>query len=149
MKFETKTIFCVLLVASFTWLTSCSSNNTDSVKRQSLPDAKAILGNWKATQLVRFKEEVDGYIGTKWKFADGKVSFDGADPVLYSIDSSKNPKYIEIGAKTDERSSRGIYKIEGNQMTLCLDSWNEPLVTQFTTTANGNMSMIVLHFQNE
>ena len=61
----------------------------------------------------------------------------------YRVDPGKTPKEIDL---TDSSGTRlGIYKLEGDQLTLCLTEPNRPSrPTEFTAPAGSPQMVLVL-----
>jgi uncharacterized protein (TIGR03067 family) len=86
-------------------------------------DAEAIQGEWRVVY-----GEMDGkalapeiYKGQTWTFGAQKISMgrNGQEviSVRYKLDTAKQPKQIDVAA--EGRSGSGIYKLEGDTLTVC------------------------------
>ena len=85
---------------------------------------------------------------SKWTFTADKIttSSDGPldKPSPYKIDPSKNPKTIDftIKAGDTEGVSRGIYKLEGDTLTLCRTVGDIERPKEFKTTAEAGFLVV-------
>ena len=84
-------------------------------------DTEAIQGEWK----IKYFEE-QGEVTPPEKFksmvyalADGKIAIknDGKIMVEGKVDSSKEPKYIDL--KVGDENVPGIYQLDGDNLTIC------------------------------
>jgi uncharacterized protein (TIGR03067 family) len=87
------------------------------------PDAEAIQGEWK---LAYFEEEgevtsPDNFKALRWHFADGKMTIMSEGKAIveskYTLDSTKAPAHLT--SKTGDEVAAGIYKLEGDTLTIC------------------------------
>lgn len=83
-------------------------------------------------------------------FADGKLSMTEAgkaDKVeqVYKADSTNEPKTIDITPETAERGLvRGIYKIEGNILKICVGEPGKGRPTKFEAPSGSGHSLMEL-----
>jgi uncharacterized protein (TIGR03067 family) len=90
----------------------------------------------------------------RYKFdADGKLTVTrgdrriGGDDRGYNFDPDKSPATIDlIGDTTDQESSvtRGIYKIEGNKMTLLIPRGRDERPTKFEVSRESPGTIYIL-----
>jgi uncharacterized protein (TIGR03067 family) len=109
---------CGLVAAA---ILACWCEAQDKPEKKS--DAEAIQGVWKITH---FEEQGKVEPPEKFKsmvyvFMDGKatIKVDGKAVVegKYKLDPSKDPKHIDL--KLGDEDGPGIYKLDGNKLTIC------------------------------
>ena len=61
----------------------------------------------------------------------------------YKVDADKKPKQIELSFE-DGVTFKGIYELEGNVLKLCLDERKGGRPTEFKSTKNSSIVLIVL-----
>jgi uncharacterized protein (TIGR03067 family) len=114
-------------------------------------DAPSIVGEWDGEKAIRGGMErpiPEG--GIKVIFAaDGKVTFKegskDAEEGTYKVDAKKNPAEIEIMPPKAGGTHIGIYKIEGDMLTICMadkDSTDRP--TKFESPDGSNIFLATL-----
>ncbi len=111
-----------------TWLTVSLVNDG-----KTLVDEKTPPREGPATKLV--------YDGNKWMIQVGdKTVVTG----IFKIDSSKNPKEIDImdesGAKND-KTKLGIFELDGDTYKYCLAPAGKPRPTEFTSKAGSGHTL--------
>lgn len=86
-------------------------------------DADAIQGEWKITYFEE-QGEVDppqNYKTTRWNFGDGKLTINVDGKAVtegkYQLDPTQKPPHID--AKYSDEEAPGIYKLEGDTLTIC------------------------------
>ncbi|HEV3142618.1 MAG TPA: TIGR03067 domain-containing protein [Gemmataceae bacterium] len=90
-------------------------------------------------------DEIKGHTltvkGDQWTFKTGNGR---ASTAKVKIDDSKNPKQIDLtfqaGAK--QGPSRGIFKLEGDTMTLCRTRGDIPRPEEFKTTESAGLLVV-------
>lgn len=114
-------------------------------------EAPTIVGEWDGEKAVRGGQEKpvpDG--GVKVTFtADGKLIIkDGfKDPAegTYTVDAKKDPAEIELTPPKEDGSRIGIYKIDGDTLTICLaDKNSTDRPTKFESPDGTNVMLITL-----
>jgi uncharacterized protein (TIGR03067 family) len=114
-------------------------------------ESPSIVGEWDGEKLVRGGQErpiPDG--GVKITFTkDGKlVVKEGnkdAEEGTYKVDAKKNPAEIEVTPPKEDGTRIGIFKIDGDTLTICLadkDSTDRP--TKFESPEGTNIMLITL-----
>lgn len=115
-------------------------------------DAEKLVGTWVAESGEQGGEKApeDKIKGLELTFAaDGKVTLKSPkEPgkqkeATFKLDGAKNPKEIDLTPEGDE-PVRGIYKIEGNKLTLCMAHKQDPRPTEFASQAGTKQVLIVL-----
>lgn len=92
-------------------------------------DLAKLDGSWKAESASRGGKPVSEYKAATWTVNGGKVTYsDGKVSRTHriSVDASKTPKAIDFTygeGPNKGKTSLGIYKLEGDRITLC---WSEP-----------------------
>lgn len=61
----------------------------------------------------------------------------------YVIDSTKDPKTIDITRGTDDRTSPGIYKLDGDTLTICHPTNRGDRPKAFESTAENRCEVVV------
>lgn len=114
-------------------------------------DAPSIVGEWDGEKAVRGGVEKplpEG--GVKITFtADGKlISKEGnkdAEEGSYTFDAKKNPGEIDIVPPKESETHIGIYKIEGDTLTICLADKNAATrPTKFESPDGSNIFLVTL-----
>jgi uncharacterized protein (TIGR03067 family) len=114
-------------------------------------DAPSIEGEWDGEKAVRGGMErpvPDG--GIKVTFTkDGKlvVKEGNKDPETgtYTIDAKKSPAEIDLTPPKEDGTRKGIFKIEGDTLTICLadkDAGDRP--SKFESPEGTNIMLITL-----
>jgi uncharacterized protein (TIGR03067 family) len=108
-------------------------------------DEERILGTWKVESIQsKSEKQTDISIPIAFIFTSDQMTWnDGisAKKGTYKIDPSKDPKTIDFRLKdsTGDTIGSGIYKIEGDTLTLYLDSKERP---KAFTTPKGDFGLI-------
>ena len=90
-------------------------------------------------------EQIKGHTltvkGDRWTFKPGNGS---ASTATVKLDPSKNPKLIDLLFDAPRRKvpSWGIYKLEGDTMTLCRTKGKNPRPGEFKTTADAGLLVV-------
>lgn len=112
-------------------------------------EANPLVGTWTmvSAETGGEKEADDKFKDATMTFtAGGKATLKLPDQDMeftYEVDAAKKPAHITL--TTGGRTFRGIYKIEGNKLTVCVgepDSDTRP--TKFATEAGTMMRLAIL-----
>jgi uncharacterized protein (TIGR03067 family) len=117
-------------------------------------DAERFQGTWTVQKMTRQGQEVPDE-----KVKQLRVSFEGdkflakredkvAEASTFTLDEAKNPKTIDmLPAKTTEkRPAQGIYKLEGDKLTMIWRKEGKERPADFDAAAAGpEVVFIVLH----
>jgi uncharacterized protein (TIGR03067 family) len=99
-------------------------------------DVELIRGPWKvvsAKETAGFEKNKDltEYMGSTWTFGAKEIAIKKGDvetKLQYALDPKKKPKEIDLGkdlnGKNDKRPFEGIYKLEGDKLTICYTVFN-------------------------
>jgi uncharacterized protein (TIGR03067 family) len=141
----------VALIGGWVLIILTATVGSDSVRGQSPPptseDAQAILGIWEVVALeAGGRPESDkNYRWTTFVFSKEKMVLrEGFNPPIefaYILDPSAMPKTIDLMVRG--HTARGIYKLEGDELILCL-SMGGPRPTSFTTRGRNDTEMFTL-----
>jgi uncharacterized protein (TIGR03067 family) len=114
-------------------------------------DAPSIVGEWDGEKAVRGGVEKplpEG--GVKITFtADGKLIFKegnkDAEEGTCKLDAKKNPGEIDIVPPKESETHVGIYKIDGDTLTICLaDKNSTDRPTKFESPDGSNIFLVTL-----
>lgn len=110
------------------------------------PDERALLGSWFTDQVAshihyrggdppKFEKLIIRGVHLRECFGD--------QPVLWTIDSTVNPKRIDFGTGYPDEVQRGIYELDGDRLQICLPrsgpSPNMPIPTTFADGPNQQL----------
>jgi uncharacterized protein (TIGR03067 family) len=119
----------------------------DVVKKE----LKRLEGTW---QLLKAVDE--GKAAPEEEVKNGRMVFTGDKLTLktskgtydlrFTLDPSKDPQHITIhsGKGEDEKVSQGIYKLEKDQLTICVTKGRGPRPTTFASTRKLPTILFVL-----
>jgi len=82
----------------------------------------------------------------KWLIHRGDQAVDVGD-LGFTLDPSTDPPHVDLfsdRARPAATRRRGIYKVEGDQVTLCVAAENRPRPTSFESTSENRNSIYVL-----
>jgi len=111
-------------------------------------DHDRLQGTWVLVSGERGGEPPpEGFLGGfKLTFAGDKFSIqlkgETKGPGAYMLDPAKTPR--EINLTPDGQNLRGIYRLKGDELTLCLDENRGPRPTEFKSPAGTNHLLLVL-----
>src|SRR3954465_3333359 len=88
----------------------------------------SLVGDWAVESAVVGGKREDPPAGTTWTFTvDGKsvLSVGGGEgagpgPSTYTVDAKKDPAWVDIAAGPKGTPMKGVYKRDGDTLTLCL-----------------------------
>ena len=113
--------------------------------------AKQLLGAWESVKLTNFGEELDLKLTLVFESDEVRVYHDGKyqadEDARYVIDASKMPATMDIfPIKPCQKKEQAIFKIEGDQMTVCAIQVNDgPRPTEFRSPPNSRVTLV--HFK--
>lgn len=101
---------------------------SDACNDAVLTDQKSLQGNWTVNSAEDNGKKLELLVGATLAFLGDKVTIkvkEDSREAVVKLDASKDPKHIDfIPTGKDSRSgiTRGIYRLEGNQLTLCISA---------------------------
>jgi uncharacterized protein (TIGR03067 family) len=108
-----------------------------------------LTGRWKVKSITvdGVDSLVPGLPGI-WEIAKGKIVYPGTDDVdEFTVDTSKSPAHIDFRNKRPgfpEVLSRGIYRIEGDRLTINFHVEDKNRPTTFESVAGSGYRLIVV-----
>ncbi|HYT93383.1 MAG TPA: TIGR03067 domain-containing protein [Gemmataceae bacterium] len=140
---------CVV-VAMTSFLTLAADQEKGTSAKQEIAKLRGI---WQVTKLIEGGAQAgpaDELKEFTFDFQDGLVTIQkgkGGDrrPVKFSLDPSKNPKWIDIDLEQRSPIGQGIYKLQGDELTLCIvgGGTDTPRPSEFKASQKGH-SLLVL-----
>lgn len=135
----------------FALLAFCLADQTPAGQEpKPKPDPEAILGSWSIVGLETAgkPESEKHYRGNTFTFTKDKATLleRGYPPVefTYTLDPTQTPRRIDLTAgKGGAGMLKGIYKLEGDELVLCL-SLGGTRPTEFATKAGGDTETFTL-----
>src|SRR5262249_36850496 len=115
-------------------------------------DRERLQGSWRTLSYRENGREAPADLVRRIRivFAGDKVSFSNGEKeweATFRLDPAANPKQIDIERKKDEKQGRGIYRLEKDTLTLCLDDFTGERPTEFASEAGKRIALLV--FQRE
>ena len=115
-------------------------------------EAPSLAGDWAVESAVIGGKRDDPPAGTTWAFtADGKSVLSvaggkgaGPGPSTYTVDAKKDPAQVDIAAGPKGMPMKGIYRVEGDTLTLCLGLDKEDRPAAFESKAGDKVILITL-----
>jgi uncharacterized protein (TIGR03067 family) len=127
-------------------------------------DQKALQGKWRAESYTRDGEKVD--IAKEWtdlvfendniswenSILKGNLGMTGVVPYSYELDSSKEPKTIDLtwseGAIKGKKQL-GIYRLEGDKLTICVARIDKERPKKFESEKGSGNLLLTLKLMKE
>ena len=110
-----------------------SSDSGGSHGKDAATDDARLHGTWEIVSLESSGEVGMEGIGVRLTFASGKIRItktprDVYCQITYRVNPAKRPRQIDLAVKegSDEVEIAGIYRLDGDRLTLCLASPTEP-----------------------
>jgi uncharacterized protein (TIGR03067 family) len=120
-----------------------------SVSFAKAADKDSLQGSWNVESATHAGEampvEVRGKMTLEFK-GDKVVAHSPnrpEDPAEFVLDSSKSPKTITIKPPKGEKELHGIYKLDGDSLTICMTEGSE-LPTKFESPKGSQIALLVL-----
>lgn len=66
------------------------------------------------------------------------------DPIDVKLNEKKSPKQLDFVTKDGTVGNHGIYKLEGNKLTICFARARDPRPTKFESTEGSKAFLMVL-----
>jgi len=135
----------IIFTISLLLISQTSAQQPTEAKLKS--DLELLQGNWEIVGLESGgKDEVPvNYKGNRFTFTKEKAILRewGYSPIEYTftLDSSKSPKTIDLTVKNS--TLRGIYKLDNDELVLCL-SMAGARPTEFMTKTGGDCERIAM-----
>lgn len=114
-------------------------------------DQSSLVGEWAIEGAVIGGRRDDPPAGTTWTFtADGKsvLTITGAKgdaaAGTYKTDSKKDPAWVDISAGPKGTPMKGIYKRDGDTLTLCLGTHKDERPTAFESKEGAKAVLLTL-----
>jgi uncharacterized protein (TIGR03067 family) len=110
----------------------------------------SIVGEWAVESAVIGGKRDDPPAGTTWAFtADGKSVFfipGGADGAsgTYTTDAKKDPAQVDVSAGPKGMPMKGIYKRDGDTLTLCMSLDRDDRPAAFESKEGEKVILITL-----
>jgi uncharacterized protein (TIGR03067 family) len=129
----------------------------------SIPDETAIVGTWKASAYgqgdttvtikkgdkealsldMEFFADGKGWISWNWSWNSNLPSTQKErDAFTYTLDASKNPKWITLQFDDEKKATHGLYSLEGN--TLRIAASGGPDAKRPASFSQNDVQVIVL-----
>ena len=109
-------------------------------------DQPSLTGDWQASSVRCSGEDCQAAAGLRCTFTDNQISAQYGEKsvsVSYQLDPGKSPAVISV-TKGDSKLWHGIFKREGNTLTLCVVPAGTDLPTELETKQGDERVLIVL-----
>jgi uncharacterized protein (TIGR03067 family) len=125
-----------LLLAGLLWSVAAPGPK-EVAKKDTAP--LTIIGKWEVKSCVVGGKEDTRYPGDSWEFAsDGRIIINTKDKgSTYKVDDTKGPSEFDLiaaGKGGVATALKGIYKIDGDTLTICVVDGGDR-ATKFDSTA--------------
>lgn len=111
-------------------------------------DQEKMQGKWKIVRCEFSGTDVSSIVGVEDTITDARWSRPKRRTAEYQLkfDTSKDPKSVDLTAeRLGNQSLKGIYKLEGDTLTICYAyAPDSPRPTEFKTTSGVNGYLYVL-----
>ena len=136
-------------VAPDTFAARASADPGAEVRRENRPDSERLMGKWTLVSAVHNGEELPSDQARDLRLELTDKLFRSNLPsrlfgeATYTLDPSQEPRWMDVISPGDfgEHVCRGIYRIEGEQLTLC-HSWpGDERPTRFESRPGSNTNL--------
>jgi uncharacterized protein (TIGR03067 family) len=135
---------------------SHNKKETKEPKRDAEQDKEKVQGMWAIVRLVDSEQDEHGVIGGMEVTGDKVVwtsALGGIEQTL-KLDTTKDPKWIDLTyvketmpspfGKSNEESSKGVYRLDGNRLTLLLAPADKARPRDLDAKPGAGQTLIVL-----
>jgi uncharacterized protein (TIGR03067 family) len=117
----------------------------DAVKKEQ----EKLRGTWTPTaqEAKGERQEMDKLKKHTWTFEDDKITINDdtrSREHSFKLDPAKTPKTIDIADKKGDPIGLGIYKLDGDTLTIAITKPNADRPTEFTTKKDSSHVVVVL-----
>jgi RNA polymerase sigma-70 factor (ECF subfamily) len=130
--------------------TKAAAKEGESRKAESKEDSEQIQGKWVVVSAEVAGKPFAEAVGTVMIFDNNKCFInhtkrDDTDLGTFALDSSKQPKHIDMTAKGADKPGPGIYELDGDKLTICTAADAKARPTKFATSPERpNLALLVL-----
>ena len=115
---------------------------------------KPLEGTWIVVSSENGGKSDDDAIGNKVVFQGDKVtihrkSSDDADKASFTIDPKRSPASIDIRGGDEGTTAPGIYKLNGDRLTICFRTAKGDRPAEFNSKADAHICLLVLKRDNK
>ena len=122
----------------------------DEPAKDAMKDEDKLQGEWTMVSMETLgvkhsEDDVKKYTltikGDRWTVTNARTLSPGQ---TFKIDPSKDPKTLDLTIKlvNQERVSKGIYKLDGDTLTICRTEENGERPKEFKTTAKSGILVV-------